>query len=107
MYIADANNDRIRRVDLEGVITTFAGTGDRGFSGDGGPATEAQLAAPRVVAVDAGGNAYIADQSNNLIRRVDPEGVITTFAGTVEGGFSGDGGPAAQGPVEHPPRRGR
>ena len=102
VYIADAGNNRIRLVDLEGVITTFAGTGERSFSGDGRPATEAQLAAPRTTAVDEGGNVYIADAGNNLIRRVDPEGVITTFAGTGEAGFSGDGGPAAEAQLDNP-----
>ena len=106
VYIADRTNHRIRRVGLDGVITTFAGTGDGGFSGDGGPATQAHLSFPSRVAVDANGNVYIADARNNRIRRVDPEGVITTFAGTGVPGFSGDGGPAAQARVEQPARYG-
>ena len=96
VYIADTTNRRIRRVNLEGVITTFAGTGERGFSGDGGPAAQAELNSPQGVALDADGNVYIADVGNQRIRRVGPGGVITTFAGTGEAGFSGDGGPAAE-----------
>ncbi|MYC80620.1 MAG: hypothetical protein F4X19_00830 [Acidobacteria bacterium] len=94
LYIADLFNNRIRRVDPFGNITTVAGTGKRGFSGDGGPAVEAQLFWPTSVAVDAGGNLYIGDRVNNRIRRVDPFGNITTIAGTGKRGFSGDGGPA-------------
>ena len=96
IYIADFHWARIHRVDPDGVVTTFAGTGDPGFSGDGGPATQAGLVGPRGMAVDAIGNVYIADGSDHRIRRVDPDGVITTFAGTGESGFSGDGGPATQ-----------
>ena len=96
LYIADASNHRIRRVDPSGSITTIAGTGERGFAGDGGPATQAQLAFPTDVAVDGAGNLYIADAGNHRIRRVDPSGSITTIAGTGERGFAGDGGPATQ-----------
>ena len=102
VYIADTHNYRIRRVDPEGIITTFAGTGERGFSGDGGPAVEAQLNYPVGVAVDGEGNVYIADAYNYRIRRVDPEGIITTFAGTGERGFSGDGGPAVEARLNDP-----
>ena len=96
LYIADTSNHRIRRVDSEGVITTIAGDGTRGFGGDGGPATQAQLRNPEDVAVDSAGNLYIADTSNHRIRRVDSEGVITTIAGSGESGFDGDGGPAVE-----------
>ncbi|MCA1683664.1 MAG: hypothetical protein LC708_00815, partial [Actinobacteria bacterium] len=75
-----------------GDIHVFAGTGTSGYSGDGGPAVSAQLASPNDVAVDAAGNTYIADQGNNVIRRVSPTGVITTVVGTGTAGFSGDGG---------------
>ena len=81
LYIADENNHRIRRVDPSGIITTIAGTGEEGFSGDGGPAVEAHLNFPRGVAVDAAGNVYIADHGNHRIRKVDPSGTITTVAG--------------------------
>ena len=96
LYVADWGNGRIRRIDAEGVITTIAGTGGRGFSGDGGPATEAQFAAPGWLAVDGSGNLYVSDSFNYRIRRIDAEGVITTIAGTGGRGFSGDGGPATE-----------
>jgi len=92
LYIADWQNNRIRMVS-NGVITTVAGNGTRGYSGDGGPATSAQLAYPQSVAVDSAGNLYIADTSNSCIRKV-ANGVITTVAGNGEFGFSGDNGPA-------------
>jgi uncharacterized protein (TIGR03437 family) len=94
LYIADQNNNRIRKVTPGGIITTVAGSGTRGFGGDGGPATSALLYWPTAVAVDLAGNLYIADQNNNRIRKVGPDGTITTVAGNGTGGFSGDGGPA-------------
>jgi sugar lactone lactonase YvrE len=81
IYISDADNNRIRRIDGNGVITTVAGTGDGGFGGDGGPATEARLNAPSDLAFDGAGDLYIADQGNDRVRRVDTKGVITTVAG--------------------------
>ena len=95
-YIADTENHRIRKVDAEGIITTFAGTGEEGYGGDDGPATEAELNWPTGVAVDDAGNVYIADRNNERVRRVDPEGIITTFAGNGEWGYDSDedGGPA-------------
>ena len=94
VYIADGPNNRIRRVSTSGIITTIAGTGEQGFSGDGGAAISARLSGPSGVAVDGAGNLYIADTSNHRIRRVSPAGVIATVAGTSDGGYSGDGGPA-------------
>jgi sugar lactone lactonase YvrE len=94
LYIADHTNHRVRRVTAAGIITTFAGTGVQGFSGDGGPATAAQLSEPAAVAVDGAGNVYIADSRNNRVRRVAPSGVISTVAGSGPEGFSGDNGPA-------------
>jgi sugar lactone lactonase YvrE len=95
LFIADTGNHRIRRVDaISGNISTFAGTGVPSFSGDGGPAPQAGLFSPSGVAFDNGGNLYIADRSNNRIRRVDGNGVITTVAGNGMFSFSGDGGPA-------------
>lgn len=95
-YIADAANNVVRRVSLTtNVITTVAGNGTFGYSGDNGPATSAQLASPHGVALDSGGNLLIADTSNHAIRRVTPGGTITTVAGG--NGFLGDlgdGGPA-------------
>jgi len=102
LYIADTENNRIRRVDPTGIITTIAGTGERGYSGDGGPAVAAQLSLPSVVALDGDGNLYIADTENNRIRRVDSSGIITTIAGTGEDGFSGDGGPAVASLLNRP-----
>ena len=96
VYIADTKNRRIRKVDSTGTITTIAGTGDYGFGGDGGPATEAQLGGPSGVAVDGAGNVYIADRDNNSIYKVDFTGTITTIAGTGDYGFGGDGGPATE-----------
>jgi sugar lactone lactonase YvrE len=94
LYIADSLHHRVRRVDgATGVITTVAGAGQPGFGGDGGPATNAQLAAPQAVAVDASGNLYIADTGNHRVRQVDGRtGIITTVAGTGAPGFGGDGG---------------
>ena len=102
LYIADTDNHRIRKVDSTGTITTVAGTGERGFGGDGGPATAAQLAPPAGVAVDGAGNLYIADRGNHRIRKVDSTGTITTVAGTGERGFGGDGGPAEQARLDSP-----
>ena len=102
VYVADANNDRIRRIDSQGVITTFAGTGEWGYSGDGGPATAARLGRPYGVTVDGAGNVFVADSGNHRIRRIDSQGVITTFAGTGEWGYSGDGGPATEAQLNSP-----
>ncbi|MGH8905996.1 MAG: NHL repeat-containing protein [Egibacteraceae bacterium] len=95
LYIADSGNHRVRRVDRSGIITTVAGSGIVGFSGDGGPAAAAQLRGPLGLAVDTGDNLYIADSGNHRVRKVDFSGVITTVAGSDVVGFSGDGGPAA------------
>lgn len=94
VYFADFMNNRIRVIDPSGTITTFAGTGEAGFSGDGGPATEAMLHHPSGVALDDDGNLYIADRNNHRVRRVDDNGIITTIAGNGKKGYSGDGGPA-------------
>ncbi len=91
VYIADQANHRIRKVTPNGTITTFAGNGTNGALGDGGPATAAALDAPAGVAADLNGNVYIADEKFNRIRRVDKNGIITTFAGNGSQGFSGDG----------------
>lgn len=102
LYIADQHNSRIRRVSPDGVITTVAGTGEEGFSGDGGPAANAMLAYPADVALDAQGNLYIADQRNNRVRRVDRNGIITTVVGNGIHGYSGDGGPPLQAALDYP-----
>jgi sugar lactone lactonase YvrE len=94
LYIADIGNNVIRKVDTLGNITTVAGNGTQGFSGDGGPATAAELNAPFGVDLDAAGNLYIMDTLNARIRKVDTTGTITTVAGNGKFGFAGDGGPA-------------
>jgi RHS repeat-associated protein len=102
IYIADSFNNCIRKVDTSGIITTVAGDGTWGYSGDGGPAAQAKLRHPWGVAVDASGNIYIADTTNHCIRKVDTSGIITTVAGDGTWGYSGDGGPAAQANLHHP-----
>jgi sugar lactone lactonase YvrE len=91
VYIADLGNNVVRRVSKTGIITTVAGSNMVGFSGDNGPATAAKLSSPAAIAVDTFGNLYIADLSNNRVRKVNAAGIITTFAGTGTSGFSGDG----------------
>ena len=106
LYIADSGNARVRRITTAGLpldprgglslIGTFAGNNNFGFSGEGVPATQAALQGPTRVALDAGGNLYIADTTNNRVRKVAPNGVITTFAGAGAPGYAGDGGPATR-----------
>ena len=95
LYIADTVNERIRKITVTGEISTLAGNGIAGFSGDGGPAAAAQLSDPVAVAVDSAGNLFIADVGNHRIRKVSPAGIISTVAGDGIAGFRGDGGPAA------------
>jgi uncharacterized protein (TIGR03437 family) len=102
LFIADTFSHRIRKVDPSGTISTVAGTGSSGFSGDEGPATAGRISAPRGVAVDDNGNIFIADTGNNRIRRVAPDGLIHTIAGQDAAGFSGDGGPAASAQINAP-----
>ena len=102
LYIADWGNSRIRKVDAAGVITTVAGDGTASYGGDGGAATAAQLNYPLGVALDGAGNLYIADSSNDRIRKVDTAGNISTVAGTGVGGFSGDGGAAGAAQLDSP-----
>jgi sugar lactone lactonase YvrE len=103
VFIADSPNHRIRRVDLAtGIVTTVAGTGTAGFSGDGGPATEAKLDRPRFLIVDPDGSLIIADTANRRVRRVDPSGIITTIAGNGRTAYSGDGGPATEAALDDP-----
>ena len=94
LYIADTANHRVRKVDTSGNISTVAGTGTPGFSGDGGAATAAMLTSPQGVALDGSGNLYIADRDVNRVRKVDTSGNISTVAGTGSFGDSGDGGAA-------------
>lgn len=100
LYISDG--PRIRKVDIHGVITTVAGNGTRGYSGDGGLATNAQISTPTNLAADNAGNLYIADTGNNRVRKVDVNGIISTIAGDGDPGFSGDGGPATNAELDAP-----
>jgi sugar lactone lactonase YvrE len=101
LYLADLNNHIIREVNIAGIAITVAGTGEQGFSGDGGPATGALLDSPAGVAVYGAGNIYIADTRNHRIRKVSG-GTITTIAGTGVAGFSGDNGPAVSAALDNP-----
>ena len=102
VYVADTNNRRIRKVDTSGVITSIAGNGNFGFSGDGGLATDASLADPTGVFVDGAGVVYVADTNNQRIRKIDTDGVIITIAGDGNAGFAGDGGPATSARLNFP-----
>ena len=93
IYVVDFNNSVIREITTTGIITTIAGTGTPGFSGDGGPATAAQLYQPTAITVDCSGNIYIDDENNARIRKINTSGIISTFAGNGTDGFSGDGEP--------------
>jgi sugar lactone lactonase YvrE len=105
MYISDSNNNRVRRVDaVTGMITTFAGNGVSGYSGDGGAATSAEISNPAGLAMDGSGNLYFADTGNQVIRRIDAvSGLITTIAGVPSvGGYVGDGGAATKANLSFP-----
>jgi sugar lactone lactonase YvrE len=102
VYLADTGNQRIRKVDHEGIITTVAGSGERGYSGDGGPATEAALNDPVMLAVADDGTLYFSEHHNNVVRRVSPDGIITTVAGTGVAGYDGDCGPASEAMLDQP-----
>ncbi len=110
MYISDQENQRIRRVDDNDVITTVVGTGVPGFSGDGGPATLAQIWAPvsqaaapsSRIAIDSQGNLYLADSNNHRVRKVDTSGIINTVAGNGDVGLGGDGGLATEASLSFP-----
>ena len=93
-YVADTANNRVRKVQPGGNLFTIAGNGNASYYGDGGQGTKASVNQPEGVAADALGNVYIADTLDNAIRKVTPDGVITTLAGTGTPGYSGDGGPA-------------
>ncbi|HUZ97205.1 MAG TPA: hypothetical protein VMU57_20055 [Edaphobacter sp.] len=96
LYISNYGFQRVRKVSPDGVITTIAGTGVPGFSGDGGPAHAAQLNYPNGIALDSAGNLYIADSDNQRVRKVATDGTISTVAGNGKGEHSGDGGPARE-----------
>ena len=102
VYIADAGNNCIRKVNTAGIISTIAGNGISGFSGDGGQATAAELSLPTAVAIDTHGNFYISDDYNQRIRIVNTAGIINTFAGNGTNGFGGDGGQATAAELFYP-----
>jgi RHS repeat-associated protein len=102
IYVAEGH--RIRKIDTNGIITTVAGTGTYGYSGDGGPASRAQLFSPTDLAIDEWGNLFIADSGNRCVRKIDNSGMITTVAGTGVAGYSGDGGPAVEAELDLPER---
>lgn len=102
LYIADRDNQRVRKVVSSGMISTVAGNGTRGLAGDGGPAAAASLSNPLGIAVDAAGNLLIADSGNFRVRKVDVNGVISTYVGTGIEGVSGDGGPATAATITEP-----
>ena len=102
IYISDGNIQVIRKIDTTGIITTIAGNSSTGYSGDGGPATNAMFNSPLGIVCDKYGNIYIADNTNNSIRKVDTAGIITTIAGNGIAGFRGDGGPATNAQFRYP-----
>jgi len=104
LYFCDLDNQRIRRLDMTTrQVSTVAGNGTRGYTGDGGPATQASLNMPHEIAFDRAGHLYIVERDSHVVRRVDARtGVLTTFAGTGTAGFGGDGGPATAAPLRQP-----
>ena len=97
LLIADVQDQRIRRVDVaSGVISTFAGTGEKEHTGDGGLASEAGIFGARAICVDGKGNTYVCEREGNTLRRIDADGIITTVAGTGAQGYTGDGRPAIE-----------
>ena len=102
LFVADYSAHTVRKVNTGGTISTLAGTGVAGYSGDNGPAGSARLDQPGDVAIDTAGNVYIADFDNSRVRRVAADGTITTFAGTGVSGLSGDNGPATAARLANP-----
>ncbi|HEV2398819.1 MAG TPA: hypothetical protein VGS27_17875 [Candidatus Sulfotelmatobacter sp.] len=101
-YVSDLGEQRIRKISATGTISTFAGTGFAGFSGDGGAAHLAKINTPRAVTIDAGGDIVFADSGNNRVRKITTKGVISTIAGNGTAGYSGDGGPATSASLNVP-----
>ena len=102
IYFADESNQRIRKINASGIISTIAGTGIVGYSGDGGPATNAQIDHPGYIHIDGTGNIYFGDVTNHRIRKINTSGIITTFAGNGGTGHSGDGGLATAAQIDIP-----
>ena len=102
IYVSEVTGNRVRKITLDGTITTIAGKGTPGYSGDNGPARDALINGPRSLALDANGNLYIADFANFRIRRISPDGTISTFAGNGKSGTTGDGGLATSASINAP-----
>jgi hypothetical protein len=102
MYITDHDNERVRKINTAGIITTIAGNGVAGYSGDGGPAIAAEMKLPCLIAMNNAGNLFFADDDNDVIRMINTSGIITTAAGNHAMGYSGDGGPATQAELDGP-----
>ena len=103
LYVCDCDNQRVRKIGRDGMISTVAGDGRRGYSGDGGPATQAQLNEPYELRFDRDGNLYFVERLNHLVRKVDAKTqIISTIAGTGKAGFSGDGGEAKRAEFSQP-----
>jgi uncharacterized protein (TIGR03437 family) len=102
VYFCDRGNNAVRKIDTAGIITTVAGTGVAGYNGDNIPGTQAKLNSPWRVTIDPAGNLYIADSGNDRIRKLAPNGIITSVAGTGKAGYSGDGGPATSATLNFP-----
>lgn len=102
IFIADSGNQRIREIDSKGIITTIAGTGEAGYGGDNGPATEARFNFPSAIDLDSSGNLYVTDFANHRIRKIDQAGIVTTFAGTGDPDFNGDNIAATEANIGEP-----
>ncbi|MDH5761881.1 MAG: SMP-30/gluconolactonase/LRE family protein [Nitrospinota bacterium] len=102
IYISHRSKNRIRKIGKDGIITTLAGNGTAGFSGDGGPAWKASFNFPAGLCLDGDGNLFVADRNNHRVRRIDPAGTVTTVAGTGDPDMGGDGGPAVQAHLNYP-----
>ena len=103
LWFCEHSGNRIRRIAPDGTITTIAGTGLKGYTGDGGPARDATFNLPHELRFDKSGNIFVADMNNQVVRRIDARTrIITTFAGTGKKGYTGDGGPAAQATLDSP-----
>jgi uncharacterized protein (TIGR03437 family) len=102
IYVADFNNERVRKIATDGTISTIAGTGVQGFGGDGGPAVNAMLSRPSRISIDSHGNLFLTDPGNSRVRKISPNGIITTVAGNGNAAESGDGGLATNAALNYP-----
>ena len=102
VYIADTSASRVRKISPDGIISTIAGNGTQGYSGDGAPATAARLNWPLGLAMDSAGNLYVGDSGNQRVRRIDANGMISTVAGDGTQASSGDSGPAVNAQLDYP-----